>query len=504
MVREGGLCTLAGAAERLKSPRCAPMLGRSMSSLLHEVVGADLQVPLMDGSRRRYVNLDNAASTPPLVAVRDAVDRFAPWYSSVHRGSGFKSQVSTHAYEVAREAVGEFVGADEQEKSVVFIRNTTEGMNKVARALGRQGVVVFTTFMEHHANLLPWQNMASDVRFVAVDGVGRLELEDLERQLRNAPTGQQRLVAISGAYNTTGYTPPIHAAAQLAHRYGARILVDGAQLVPHRPVNMSGTGADDQLDFLVFSAHKLYAPYGSGALVTPKDVFTDTPGELGGGIVDMVMLDRVLWSDLPDREEAGSPNVIGAVALHAAVNRLSGLGMDAIAEHERELTAYALERLGEVPGLELLGPRGLDERVGVFGFRLANVPHMLVAAILGHEWGIGVRAGCFCAHPGMLHLLQVPHDVARRVAAEIEAHDKRNVPGAVRASLGLYNIEADVDALVEGLQAIAAGRYQHAYELDRQTGDYVPAGWLPAYWEFFSATRGANSQQHQQPLRATG
>jgi selenocysteine lyase/cysteine desulfurase len=458
-----------------------------------EVVGADLQVPLIDGSRRRYINLDNAASTPPLVAVQAAVDRFAPWYSSVHRGSGFKSQVSTHAYEAAREAVGRFVGADPERHSVVFIRNTTEGMNKVARALGAHGVVVFTTHMEHHANLLPWQNWASEVRFINVDADGRLDLEDLERQLRDAPDGVPKLVAISGAYNTTGYTPPIHAAAQLAHRNGARILVDGAQLVPHRPVNMRGTGANDELDFLVFSAHKMYAPYGSGALITPKDVFTDTPGELGGGIVEMVMLDRVVWSDLPEREEAGSPNVVGAVALHAAVSRLETLGMHAVASHERELVAYALTRLGEVSGLRLLGPRGLDERVGVFGFEMADVPHMLVAAILGHEWGIGVRAGCFCAHPGMLHLLCVPEGAARRVATQIEAGDKSNVPGAVRASLGLYNTAEDVDALVEGLQAIAAGRYQRVYELERSTGEYVPSGWLPAYWEFFSATQAKSA-----------
>jgi selenocysteine lyase/cysteine desulfurase len=479
--------------------------GPSDVAWAHEVVGADQLVPLMDGSRRRYVNLDNAASTPPLVAVRDAVDRFAPWYSSVHRGSGFKSQVSTHAYEVAREAVADFVGADLERQSVVFIRNTTEGMNKVARALGRQGVVVFTTQMEHHANLLPWQNWASEVRFISVDADGRLDLEDLERQLATAPVGPRRLVAISGAYNTTGYTPPIHAAAQLAHRYGARILVDGAQLVPHRPVNMAGTGADDHLDFLMFSAHKLYAPYGGGALITPTDVFNDTPGELGGGIVEMVMLDKVLWSDLPDREEAGSPNVIGAVALHAAVHRLQTLGMDAVARHERALTAYALARLSEVPGLQLLGPQGLDERVGVFGFHLRGVPHMLATAVLGHEWGIGVRAGCFCAHPGMLHLLRVPDDVALGVAARIERGDKSSVPGAVRASLGLYNTAADVDLLVDGLQAIAAGRFQQrAYELDVSSGEYMPTGWQPAYWEFFSATRGSAGVPHSNSLRATG
>lgn len=465
-------------------------------SWVNEVVGADALVPVLDGGKRRYVNLDNAASTPPLVAVRDAVDRMAAWYSSVHRGNGFKSQVSTHAYEVAREAVAEFVGADHETQSVIFIRNTTEGLNKVARALRPLGVVVFTTFMEHHANLLPWQAHAREVRYIAVDGQGQIDLADLERQLAAATDEPSKLVAVSGAYNVSGYAPPIHEIAKIAHRYGARVLIDGAQLVPHVPVNMQGTGRNDHLDFLVFSAHKIYAPYGGGALIAPNDVFVDPPAELGGGIVEMVMLDHIVWSDLPDREEAGSPNVIGAVALHAAIARLSEMGMQAIADHEADLTEYALQRLAEVPGLELLGPRGTRDRLGVFSIRLRDVPHMLVASILGHEWGVGVRAGCFCAHPGMLHLLEVPSEVAHQVSCEIANHDKRNVPGAVRISIGLYNTAADIDVLIEGLQAIAAGRYRHAYELETHSGEFIPAGWMPDYGAFFSAAAAGGRAQH--------
>jgi selenocysteine lyase/cysteine desulfurase len=287
-------------------------------------------------------------------------------------------------------------------------------------------------------------------------------------------------VALSGAYNVTGYLPPLREAARLAHRYGARILVDGAQLVPHRPVSMrpSAPDADDGFDFLVFSGHKIYAPYGSGVLVVPRDVFANgTPTELGGGIVEMVMLDQVLWSDLPDREEAGSPNVLGAVALHAAVQRLEALGMDAVAAHERELTAYALEQVQRIPGLRLLGPDGSDERLGVLSFVIEGMPHTLVASILSHEWAVGVRSGCFCAHPGMLHLLRISREQAHRVSTRIALGDKRDVPGAVRASVGLYVTRADIDVLVEGLEAIVAGRYQRVYEQDVASGEYFPRAW---------------------------
>lgn len=446
-----------------------------------EIVGVDATVPVLDGTMRRYVNLDNAASTPPFVAVRDAVERFAPWYSSVHRGTGFKSQLSTHAYEAAREAVGEFVGADPARHTVIFVKNTTEGLNKLSHALAAFDPLVITTMMEHHANMLPWRLSGRDTRYVQVDEDGILDVGDLEQQLRSAPTDRPRLVAISGAYNTSGYTPPIHEIARLAHRYGAQILVDGAQLVAHRPVNMRGSG-DDGIDFLVFSSHKMYSPYGAGAVIAPRDAFTATPDLVGGGIVDLVTLNRVVWTEIPEREEAGSPNVIGVIALHAAVEKMREIGMENIARHEDILTAYALPRLAEVPGLRILGRATPDDRVGLFSFVIEGLSGYLVAAILGYEWGIGVRAGCFCAHPGMIHLLRVPN--AQLPSFEQSIIEHRN-PGAARASLGLYNRRADIDALVEALTSIARGERAGHYDVDAATGDYSPRGWQPEFSRFF-------------------
>jgi cysteine desulfurase / selenocysteine lyase len=454
----------------------------------HEVLGLDVCVPVLAGPPRRYINLDNAASTPPLLAVQDAVNRFAPWYASVHRGTGYKSQLSTHVFEAAREAVARFVGADLESQVVVFVKNTTEALNKLAHVIGADNTLVFTTIMEHHANMLPWRVLPGGVRFIATDAEGRLDLDDLTRQLAAAPTDRPRLVAVAGAYNTTGYTPPIHAIARVAHRYGARLLVDGAQLVPHVAVNMRGSGVDDGIDFLVFSAHKLYAPYGAGVLVAPRDAFSGLPDQLGGGIVEMVTLERVIWTEVPEREEAGTPNVMGVVALYAAIERLSQIGMARIAHHEAALTAYALRRLAEVPGLRVLGPPTAEGRVGAISFVVAGVSHALVASRLGHEWGIGVRAGCFCAHPGMSYLLGLSFEEMVSLEEQILLHEKFGAPGATRASLALYNSADDVDGLVEALQVIASGEPGPVYHPNHATNEYVPEGWRPNFDAAFSIT----------------
>jgi cysteine desulfurase / selenocysteine lyase len=450
-----------------------------------EIVGGDVYVPTLAGHLRRSVNLDNAASTPPLKVVREAVHRFAEWYSSVHRGSGFKSQLSTAVLESARTTVADFVGADPDRHVVVFTKHTTEAINKLARDLARSEPILFTTIMEHHANMLPWRVHASELHFIHVDASGCLDLEDLERQLRDARTDHPRLVAVAGAYNVSGYTPPVHQLAQLAHRYGARILIDGAQLVPHRRVCMRGSGADDAIDFLVFSGHKLYAPYGAGALIAPRDAFSDTPDQLGGGIVDLVTLDRVVWAGIPEREEAGTPNVMGVVALATSIRRLLQLGMHNLSHHEEALTAYALARFAGLPGVQVLGPTDASQPVGVLAFTIDGMPDGLAAAALSYEWAIAVRSGCFCAHPGVSHLLRISTERAAEFQSQIIAHVRSNVPGAVRASIGIHNTPADLEYLFTALEAIVNRKFSDTYTLDLATGDYAPRNWTPDYTEYF-------------------
>ena len=447
-----------------------------------EVVGNSLAVPVIGDQWLPGAYLDNAASTPPLRAVADAVSEFLPYYASVHRGAGYTSRIATAAYDGARERVARFVGATD-DQVVIFVKNTTEGLNRIARLHAERGTTVFVSTAEHHANLLPWRWRAAQVRFFQADANGAIDADDLRRQLRDPPPGP-RLVALSGAYNVSGYVPPIHRFARLAHEYGAEIIVDGAQLAPHRRVALGGTSPEETIDYFVFSAHKMYAPFGSGALIAPRRSLEGAgPDLLGGGIVDLVTLDEVVWNDLPDREEAGSPNVIGAIALAAALDRLEALGRQRIEDQEHALTGYALARLAAVPGLRVLGPPAGRDRVGVLSFVLPGLSHDRIAAALAYEHAISVRSGCFCAHPAMFDLLALDEQAVTDARVRLRRHDRADIPGAVRASLGLQSTQAEVDRLVAALTEIADRGPRVSYERGPD-GELRPVGWedeLPAH-----------------------
>ena len=261
------------------------------------MVGARELVPLADGRFVRYVNLDNAASTPPLVAVAEAVADLLPCYASVHRGAGYKSRLCTEAYEVARHRVGAFFGADPERDVVIFGKNTTEAINKLAHRLPAAGGgadrVVLTTLAEHHSNLLPWRARGPVVQ-LRTGADGAIDLDDVDTQLRRH-AGRIDLLAVTGASNVTGLVPPIHELAAKAHAVGAPILVDGAQLAPHRPIDLRSHDDPAHIDYLAVSGHKLYAPYGTGALIGPRTTFErGDPEYQGGGTVDTVTADGVV------------------------------------------------------------------------------------------------------------------------------------------------------------------------------------------------------------------
>lgn len=439
-------------------------------------VGLDETVPTVGGKLKRYINFDNAASTPPLQSVLDSVIAFSRWYSNVHRGTGYKSRLSSWAFEQSRERIYRFVNASPETDVVLFTRNTTESINHLAhRYPFKAGDIVLTTVMEHHSNELPWRKVAHVVH-VNVLPDGRIDDEDFASKLKQH-RNKVALVAVTAASNVTGYLNPVHLYARWAHEAGAKIFVDAAQLAAHRPIDMKHSDDPEHFDYLAFSAHKMYAPFGIGVLVGDRRTFEEgDPNVVGGGSVDIVTLENAYWTDLPDKEEAGTPDIIGAVALARAIAFLNEVGWEAIINHETDLTAYALEKFQRIQQITVYGdsnPKNAHKRLGVIPFNVASLPHALVAAILSYEWGIGTRNGCFCAHPYIKSILHVDEKAARDLEYQILHRDRSVIPGTVRASFGLYNTRGEIDVLADALDAIARGKHQKGYVLNKERGEYT-------------------------------
>ncbi len=439
-----------------------------------QVVGVEHQVELLDGRRTTYVNLDNAAATPVLHSVQEAMRCAEETYAGPHRSSGYKARRTAELYEQARAAVLRFAGAEDGRRIAVFTKNTTEAVNKLAAEFPLEpGDVVLLSEMEHHGNLLPWRGRA-ELAYLPLDAQARLNLAALPDMLERYG-GRVRLVAICGASNVTGFVNDMQAAAETAHRFGAKIFVDAAQLAAHLPIRMGAAGDPRSIDFLSFTAQKLYAPYGVGVLISPKEFFREGAPDLkGGGAITFVSLEDVLWEDPPAREEAGSPNVLGAVALAAALRTMEAIGMERVAAREQQLLGYMLERLEEIPGLEVLGSPSREERVGTVSFLVHGVPSRLVAAALDWEWGIGVRAGYFCANPYMMRLLGLSRQEVARLRDRVRSRGQGEVPAAVRVSLGLYNVEEEIDRLHDAIRAVRLGEFRGRYALEPATGEYLP------------------------------
>ncbi|WP_336207493.1 aminotransferase class V-fold PLP-dependent enzyme [Nonomuraea sp. LPB2021202275-12-8] len=425
--------TAAQPAQREAGATSAPQ-GRTIPAVL----GADLEVPVKGGKLVGYANLDYAASAPCLEPVSAAVTAALPAYSSVHRGAGYASQLTTARYEQARHTVRAFAGA-RPDDAVIFTRNTTDATNLLARCLPEgTTVVVFDT--EHHASLLPWKQTvrlappafpgeavrAADAALAGIDG--------------------PKLLVVTAASNVTGELWPIAALAHIAHRHGARILVDAAQLVPHRPINLTAL----DLDYVAFSGHKLYAPFGAGVLLGRRDWLADgEPYLKGGGAVRAVgdAGEGTDWHNDPEpRHEAGTPNVLGAIALAAACDALTATGWTALVREEERLIARLRSNLASIAGVRELSLWGPDHpRVGIVSFIVDGYSAREVAEVLSGEYGIGVRDGKFCAHPFVRHLL-----------GTADGGCEDDTASAVRASIGIGTTQEHVDRLVEALRDLLA------------------------------------------------
>jgi cysteine desulfurase / selenocysteine lyase len=374
--------------------------------------------------------LDSGASAQRVLASIQAVDRYErDHHSNVHRGSHTLSAEATAAYEGARATVADHLGAADR-REVVFVRNATEAINLVARAWGDanvgEGDRIVLTEMEHHSNIVPWQQLAervgAEIDWVAVGEDGLLDMDTLTAALERGP----KLVAVTHVSNVLGAENPLAEISRLAHQAGALVLADGAQGAPKMAVDVAELG----VDFYALTGHKLYAPTGIGALWARLDLLRAMPPFLGGGsMIRKVTKEGTTYADPPARFEAGTPAIAQAVGMASALRWLDGLGMDAVLEHEREVTAYALERLPEVPGLRVFGPPAGPERIGPVSFELEGVHAHDVSEILDRH-AVAVRAGHHCAQPLM---------------------DRLGIAATARASFGVYTTPGEIDRLVEGL-----------------------------------------------------
>ena len=380
---------------------------------------------------RPVAYLDSGASSQRVLASIQAVDRYERrHHSNVHRGSHTLSAEATEAFEGARATVADHIGAADR-REVVFVRNATEAINLVARAWGDANVGagdrVLLTEMEHHSNIVPWQQLAervgAEIDWAPVDDEGRLDLGAYAALLERGP----KLVAFTHVSNVLGTENPVAELARLAHEAGALVLCDGAQAAPKLPLDMGELG----VDFYALTGHKLYAPTGIGALWAKLDLLREMPPFLGGGsMIRKVTTQGTTYADPPARFEAGTPAIAQAVGMASAMRWLDLVGMEAAREHEEQIADYALARLGEVPGLRVFGPPRGPERLGPVSFEVEGIHAHDVSEILDRH-GVAVRAGHHCAQPLM---------------------DRLGVAATARASFGIYTTPAEIDRLVEGLE----------------------------------------------------
>lgn len=444
----------------------------TIDTIREAIYGLDEEFEVEGGKKVPAINLDNGATTPPFKAVIEDINQKLLHYGSIGRGKGQKSQISSEIYTKGYETVKKYVGADSDDYTVFYVNSTTDGMNKLASALiTSPNDIVLSTRMEHHANDLPWRERAK-VYHVEVDEDGRLNTGEYLTLLRKFGR-KVKYVTVTAASNVTGYVNDVHAIAEIAHAYGAKIIVDGAQIIAHRKFNMIGKTAAENIDFLVFSAHKMYSPFGGGAVVGLKDMLTGAsdapepwinnyslvrhiPCFYGGGMVNSVLDDDVIYTGTHEVFEAGSPNYPGVVGMLKAMEILTEVGFDQIEAHEQKLLKMAIEGLSKIPKVILYGDSAKhDDRVGTVVFNI-DLPKYCtnVAILLAQKRAIAVRDRAFCAHPYVRRLTDMKQ-------FPVDNSCGRDAPeGMVRVSFGIYTTEEEVMAFIQTVKLIAeSGEY---------------------------------------------
>lgn len=428
-----------------------------------KVMGTDAVITLKNGKKTRVILLNNAATTPPFESTLDTVCEFLKTYGALHRGAGPHANITYQKAERALATLRKFLNTRD-DQALLFTHNTSAAINFLIRLLRlNKDDVILTSTIEHTSNNLPWvYNSPSQTVYVKSTVDGALDYDDLEAKVKEHGK-HLKLIALTGASNLTGYIPDIARVSKLAHAHGALLFVDAAQYAPHRPIDMQGDG----IDALAFSAHKVYAPFGLGVLAVPRHILDTAPVDPGGGSIDMISANGVVWAPPVTRHQTGTWNVTGIIAAAASCQTLMDTGWDAIISHERELVAYAAHQLDTVPGIRLYVRPDVyvrQDRIGTFTFNLAGYHHALVSAILENEYGIETRAGTICNHRLVHGWSDIDDATQKDIESRIEQGDRLASYGIVRASICIHNTKDDIDVLVGALKSIVAYGPQLRYK----------------------------------------
>jgi len=450
-------------------------------------VGIDLEHLLASGEKSRRIYLDSTASTLQLGVVRDIIEQYTPYYSNTHTTVHFNARISTREYEWAHQQSLTFAHADPEKYGCFFVGSgTTGGIHRIARTLcirRPERDIVVTSIMEHHSNDLPHRKHFNKFVHVPVvvteQGMGAIDLDALKKTLDQYGS-RVNYVAVTGVSNVTGIVNPIHEVAEMAHECGALILVDAAQMAAHLPIRMSGhENPVRNIDLLAMSGHKIYAPSSPGVVITRKELFSDVePDEVGGGMVGDVYTEDYLYTgNFPDREEAGTPNIVGAIALATSLYTLQSIGMTKISDHETGIINYAIDRLGKIDDVVIYGHHDTEKyrRAGAVSINIRGLHHSLTAAILNDYFNIAVRNACFCAHPYVREMIS--EDLGEQMEGltneELEALAELH-RGMVRCSFGIYNTGQDIDILAGALEEIVRNKdYYMVKYRENDCGDYI-------------------------------
>lgn len=421
----------------------------SIDDLRKLFVGLDKKVNINGKGRIVPINFDNAATTPPFKRVVKRVLETTEYYGSIARGDGQKSQYCSDLYEECRRYILKYFNAPEEIYTAIFVGNTTDGLNKLSNILiNNKEDIVITTRMEHHSNDLPWRNKC-DLKYVEVNEDGRININEIEELIERYKE-KVKYITITGASNVTGYINDIRKISGLIHKYGGKIIVDGAQLVPHKKIYMYKKDSLENIDFLVFSGHKIYAPFGSGAIIgLRKDFNNNLPDTKGGGTVEYVIDNNQLWINTPEKNEAGTPNLFGAVAIMEAMKEIENIGFERIEKNEKELLQYLINGLKELNRVKLYADNDcIDDRLGILVFTIDGMKYYEVGEKLSEIKAIGVRQGGFCSHPYTRRVLGIPNNQLQ------EYINKNGIPGLVRVSLGIYNSKKEANIFLETVELL--------------------------------------------------